>query len=43
VAACFLVCLLAFLVLVVRVLVLLCSRGEAGTNRYGDAAASTHG
>jgi uncharacterized membrane protein YhaH (DUF805 family) len=40
--ACFLLCLLAFLGLGIRVLVLLCTGGEAGTNRYGDAV-GTHG
>jgi uncharacterized membrane protein YhaH (DUF805 family) len=35
-SAFFLGLLLAFLVLVVRSLVLLCSRGTAGANRYGD-------
>jgi uncharacterized membrane protein YhaH (DUF805 family) len=41
--ACFLILLLAFLILVIRSLVLLCSRGDAGKNRYGDVSAGTRG
>jgi uncharacterized membrane protein YhaH (DUF805 family) len=39
--ACFLALLLGVVVLMIRLLVLLCSRGDAGVNRYGAPAPAT--